>query len=173
MPRKYSDRQRAEALAMYDACGNLQQVQETLGIPDSTLSNWVNGKHGMNEDIPDLRNFKKLQLADKLEAIAHQCAGLLPERLPDANVREIVGAMAQSIEKGQLLRGDPTSISARNSKDSQLSSAKRSYVIAALPQLASNHPDWPAERLQSEAEQSFNAWFESLNLTPVITEQVQ
>ncbi len=58
-------------------------------------------------------------------------------------------------------------------RDNQLNSARLSYVLAALPQLAINHPDWPAERLQTEAEQSFQSWFDSLNLTPVITEQVQ
>lgn len=57
-----------------------------------------------------MREFKKLELAQKLDAIAHQCAGLLPGKLPDSSVREIVGAMSQSIEKGQLLRGSPTAI---------------------------------------------------------------
>jgi len=109
--RKYSDREKAEALAVYDTCrGNLTEAARITGIPDSTLSCWVNGTNGMNDDIPNLRDFKKLDLADKLDTIAHQCAGLLPERLPDANVREIVGAMGQSIEKSQLLRGKPTEI---------------------------------------------------------------
>ena len=130
MPRrKYSDRERAEALAMYDACGNLTEVSKATGIPDSTLSAWINHNQGLNDDIPDLRNFKRLDLASKLETIAHQCAGLLPERLPDANVREIVGAMGQSIEKSQLLRGQATSITAE--PDS------RAHLMRSIARLAS------------------------------------
>lgn len=110
--RKYSDREKAEALAVYDSCGNLTETARITGIPDSTLSVWVQGTYGLNDDIPNLREFKKLDLASKLDTIAHQCAGLLPNKLPDSNVREIVGAMSQSIEKSQLLRGQPTSISA-------------------------------------------------------------
>lgn len=110
MRRRYSDREKAEALAAFDTCGNLTETSRMTGIPDSTLSQWVNGSVGVNDDIPLMRDFKKLDLASKLESIAHQCAGLLPERLPEANVREIVGAMGQSIEKSQLLRGRPTSI---------------------------------------------------------------
>ncbi len=60
-----------------------------------------------------------------------------------------------------------------SSRDQQLQSAKQSYILSALPQLACNHPDWPTERLQQEAESKFLAWIDSLNLTPVITEQVQ
>ncbi len=60
-----------------------------------------------------------------------------------------------------------------SNRSTQLHQAKQSYILAALPQLVINHPDWPTERLQSEAEQSFQSWFDSLNLTPVITEQVQ
>ncbi len=173
MRRKYSDRERAEALAMHDAGASLQKIQETLGIPDSTLSAWINHNQGMNADIPDLRTFKKLDLASKLDQIAHQCAGLLPDRLPEANVREIVGAMAQSIEKGQLLRGDPTSISANKSRSDQLNTARQSYVLTALPDLQQTHPDWSNTQLQHAAEQKFNEWIESLNLSPVASELVQ
>ncbi len=60
-----------------------------------------------------------------------------------------------------------------SNRDIQLNTARSSYILAALPELALNHPDWPVERLQQEAEHKFMAWMDSLNLTPVITEQVQ
>lgn len=60
-----------------------------------------------------------------------------------------------------------------SNRDTQLNTARSSYILAALPELALNHPDWPVERLQQEAEHKFMAWMDSLNLTPVITEQVQ
>ncbi len=173
MRRKYSDRERAEALAMHDAGESLRKIQEVTGIPDSTLSAWINHNQGMNDDIPDLRTFKKLDLASKLDAIAHQCAGLLPDRLPEANVREIVGAMAQSIEKGQLLRGDPTNISASNSRNSQLNTAKQSYILTALPDLQHLHPDWSNTDLQRAAEQKFNDWYASLTADTLASDAVQ
>jgi len=105
------------------------------------------------------------------EAIAHQCAGLLPDRLPDATVREIVGAMAQSIEKFQLLRGGPIKIS--ENRTEQFETARKSYVLAALPELARNHPDWSEKELQTAATTSFDSWFNSLNLNPVVGDTVQ
>jgi len=69
--------------------------------------NWSKGI-GINQDIRDRVNELNLNLADELESIAFQCAGLLPQKLPDAGVKEIVGAMSQSIEKSRLLRGEST-----------------------------------------------------------------
>lgn len=108
--RSYSDREKAEALAVFDSCGNVSETERITGIPDSTLHQWIKNQTGVNDDLPDMREFKKLELAEKLDRIAHQCAGLLPGKLPDSKVREIVGAMSQSIEKAQLLRGAPTVI---------------------------------------------------------------
>ncbi len=55
----------------------------------------------------------------------------------------------------------------------QLSQAKQSYILAALPDLQLNHPNMPIIELQQLAEQSFTAWLDSLNLTPVVTDTVQ
>lgn len=51
-------------------------------------------------------------MADLLDSIALQCLDLLPSKLPDASVRDIVGAMHIAIDKGLLLRGQATSITA-------------------------------------------------------------
>ncbi len=170
--RRYSDRERAEALAMYDACGNLTEVSKTLGIPDSTISAWINHGAGLNDDIPDLRSFKKLDLASKLDTIAHQCAGLLPNRLPDANVREIVGAMSQSIEKSQLLKGNPTNITASVDNASILrsiekiaastNSSKRDVTLNLLEELSD--PDDPS--YSSELQDSVRDILETLPNEP-------
>lgn len=126
--RSYSDEEKAQALATYDACGSLTETSRISGIPDSTLSQWI-AKRGVNDSIAEMREFKKRELADKLELIAHQCANLLPERIPEASVREIVGAMGQSIEKAQLLRGQPTEITSTFNR--------RSFVEAELKRLRS------------------------------------
>jgi phage terminase small subunit len=60
-----------------------------------------------------------------------------------------------------------------SNRDNQLHQAKSSYILAALPELQLNNPDLPIIDLQVLAEQKFNDWLNSLNLTPVITDQVQ
>lgn len=109
-PRTYQDysaERKAEVLALVEANGgNVQQTSRDTGIPHQTIRVWLETP----ERFSNLRNEKRSELSQKLKNIAHQCADLLPERLPDASVRDIVGAMGQSIEKFQLLDGLPTSI---------------------------------------------------------------
>lgn len=72
--------------------------------------------------------------------------------------------------------GKPTErveVSQVNTQDEQLRSAKLSFILAAVPELMSAHPDWNQERVQSEAEQRFEEWLNSLNPNPVMTETVQ
>jgi phage terminase small subunit len=59
------------------------------------------------------------------------------------------------------------------SRAQQLDQAKRSYILAALPDLAANHPDWSEKELQTAATTAFDSWFNSLNLNPVVTDTVQ
>ena len=51
-------------------------------------------------------------VANLLDSVTLQCLDLLPEKLPTASVRDIVGAMHISIDKALLLRGQATSITA-------------------------------------------------------------
>jgi len=58
-------------------------------------------------------------------------------------------------------------------RQDQLNSARQSYVLAALSELAQLHPDWPVNKLQSEAEQRFDSWLSSLSMNPLTTNTVQ
>lgn len=102
--RDYSEEDKASIIARYQAndC-NLKRTAEEVGINPATLRYWV---HSGIQFQPR----KAMELSDKLDAIANQCADLLPGMLPEASVREVVGAMGQSIQLSQLLKGLPTSI---------------------------------------------------------------
>lgn len=100
----YTYDQKTAAIAQYQANnGNLKLTAAQLDIPVNTLRYWI-------DSGVEIRPLKQLDLTSKLDKLAHQCADLLPERLPEASVREIVGAMGQSIQLSQLLKGLPTSI---------------------------------------------------------------
>ena len=109
-PRTYQDyslERKAEILALVEANGgNVLQTATDTGIPHQTIRFWLANEGRFSQ----IRNDKRIELSSKLKLIAHQCADLLPDRLPNASVRDIVGAMAQSIEKSQLLDGLPTTI---------------------------------------------------------------
>jgi len=118
--RRYSDRERAAALALYDATGNLTEAAKVSGIPDSTLSDWLKGNRGLsNQDIPLLRNgyeLRPLDLAARFDEIAHRATGELVGRLRNAKeaknvpLPQLIRAAEISVDKSQLLRGQPTSI---------------------------------------------------------------
>jgi hypothetical protein len=118
--RRYSDREKALALALYDACGNLTEVSKACGIPDSTLSQWINGKAGVSApEISLMRNgiqLKPVDLAARFDEIAHLATGEVVARLRNSKqagnvpMPHLLRAAEVSVDKSQLLRGQPTGI---------------------------------------------------------------
>ena len=60
----------------------------------------------------------------------------------------------------------------QTSREDQLNTAKKSYILAALPAIQSQFPNLDETQLKQAAEDKFQAWFDSLNLTPVLTDSV-
>jgi hypothetical protein len=118
--RRYSDREKASALALYDATGSLTEAARVSGIPDSTLSDWIEGKRCLtNLDIPLMRNgyeLKPLDLIARLDEIADRATGEVIGRLRNSKeaknvpLPHLIRAVEVSVDKSQLLRGQPTSI---------------------------------------------------------------
>lgn len=118
--RRYSEREKAAALAVYDATGNLSEASRISGIPDSTIHGWLSEKPSIvNSDVPLLRQGYERStesLADKFETIAHLCTDEISTRLQDSNkVHEIpmphlIKAAEVSVDKSQLLNSRPTQI---------------------------------------------------------------
>jgi transposase-like protein len=108
--RQYSDAEKAAALAALDANGgNVARTARDLDIPRKTLAEWAADRHTHSE-VAELRQEKKRDLAQRLEEIAWELAEALPGKKELASLQHTATAMAIAIDKMQLLRGAPTSI---------------------------------------------------------------
>lgn len=105
---RYSDEEKATALAALDANGgNVARTARELDIPDSTLRNWANGR-GVNDDIPQLRDQKKGELTEALRELAWMLIGAVPGKIDDANLSSVFTGLGITLDKLQLLSGEPT-----------------------------------------------------------------
>lgn len=105
--QKYSDRDKATALAALDANnGNVYKTAKQLGISRSTLQEWARGR--VNKDVPELRQEEKKNLADRLEEVAHQILDELPKHLGEATAQQLATSLGIIVDKRQLLTNKPT-----------------------------------------------------------------
>jgi transposase-like protein len=110
--RQYSPSERANALALYDNIGNLEQVSHTLGIAKSTLHGWLNDPNNQS----NLRTAKGQELAQKFENAANLFLDLAVKKSKKAEFNHLMTGAGIAIDKMQLLRGLPTDISANVEK---------------------------------------------------------
>lgn len=107
--RRYSDDERAAALAALAAnANNLSRTSKELGIPVATLESW--SKRKTHPEASENSEAKKGPLADHLEAIAWKLADSMPDKLKDAELRDVAVSLGVIVDKMQLLRGRPTDI---------------------------------------------------------------
>ena len=114
--RQYSDNDKAVALATLDANeGNIRQTAKMLKLPESTLTDWSNNR-GVCPEVAEIRDDKKTELADKLEEVAHALTdNILLRAQSDFSVltplKDFAVSLGIAIDKMQVLKGKPTSIS--------------------------------------------------------------
>lgn len=127
--RQYSDNDKAIALAALDANeGNVLRTAKQLGIPHKTLDEWAKGRNQVPQ-VADLHKEKRKDLGDRLEDLAHSLVDILPDKIPEASLRDLAGALIVAVDKMQLLKGAPTAIS----KDvSDISNRERANRILEL-----------------------------------------
>jgi transposase-like protein len=109
MQRRYSDREKATALAVLDANnGDALATARQTGIPRSTIRHWVSGN--VSADVAGLRQEKKAELSARLDELAHALVGdLLQEsKRSQASYKDLATAMGIAIDKARLLRGQST-----------------------------------------------------------------
>src|SRR5262245_27687368 len=111
MPRRrYSDHEKAEALAMLAAnAGNVARTARQVHVPRQTLQEWAAGR-GLSPAVPELRHEKKAALADRLEDLAHRLLDLMPDKIGAANLQHCAVALGIAIDKLLRLRGQPAGI---------------------------------------------------------------
>ena len=142
--RRYTDDERAAALALYAEAGPTA-VQDTLGIPKGTVTGWAK-----TAGIGTVRNERtaaateamaldaaerRAVLADRLLAIAEQAVDVEVSKLRNADLRDVVGARTRAIHDHLLLAGEATSRSEHVQVD-----AVDAEIARLTSELAGNDP---------------------------------
>lgn len=130
--RKYSDEDKATALAALDANGgNVKRTATELEIPRITLLGWADGR-GVHPVVSELQQEKRGALAERLEEIAHKIVDILPDKLQDATLQQCATSLGIIVDKRQLLMGKPTGIV----DDASLTDLERANRVNTLLDIA-------------------------------------
>jgi hypothetical protein len=113
--KQYTEDDKATALAMYtakggpDVEGSLTATALALGIPDSTLSEWVAGRH-VSRAVTEKSDVYAQELAARLDVVAAKIVGAMADdaKINGARYGELSTALKTSIETGRLIREKAT-----------------------------------------------------------------
>lgn len=107
--RRYSRRARVAALEALDRNGgNLYKTMKETGISDQTLSRWRRAELGgdaLSERAAAAAQ-SGMRLDDELEKLAQQIVAILPEKLYEANLHQIIEALKFVLDKVGQAGGD-------------------------------------------------------------------
>src|SRR5262245_15155376 len=104
--RRYTDEERAAALAVLDMeGGNQVAAARRAGVSRSTLQTWIDGR--VSSAVPELRQAKREDLTARLESILHHLLDGLsdPAALAAASLRDRAVAVGIVVDKLAILRG--------------------------------------------------------------------
>jgi hypothetical protein len=106
--RKYSDQERAEALAALAANGgNVYRTSRQLGIPRKNLERWAAGE-AVHPDVAEMAHEKKATLAERFTALAEKLVGVADAKAHELNAKDAVIAAGVAVDKARLLQGEST-----------------------------------------------------------------
>ena len=101
---------RRKAVALANIEKNAQIAADVMGVNRSSICQWR--KHPELND-PLEQAFVERNLADALDAMAWRLLDVMPDKMEDASLSQVAHALSVSIDKAQLLKGAPTSISSK------------------------------------------------------------
>lgn len=108
--KSYSDKEKGAALAFVDfKNGNTREASKVLGIPHTTLQDWVK-ERGTNEDVAEIRTEKKEEISALIEQAVRDMVGASTGKLTEANFQQLWTGVGIAVDKMQLLKGEPTAI---------------------------------------------------------------
>ncbi len=117
--RSYSDEEKASALAALVANGgNAKLTAQQTGVPRATLQRWASGE-GVHPCVPGIGHQKKQDLADRLEDLAHRLVDAIPEKVSQADLKQLGICLGIAVDKMRLLREQPTSIEGHDLSDEE------------------------------------------------------
>jgi transposase-like protein len=104
-PRRYSDDDRAKALAALAANGGeLRKTAAELGIPEATLRSWANGTY--HPEATQAAARQKSDLAARWERVANAALDVLDRSSGELRPRDAATVGGIATDKMLLLRGD-------------------------------------------------------------------
>jgi hypothetical protein len=126
--RRYSDSERAAALAALDANGgNVRKTAKQIGVPRKTLEEWSAGH--CHPEVQEIRKECRATLAERFEQIIHQILDVMPGKIADSGLQQLVVTAAIAVDKMQLLKGANQS---GNSGKPALTNEQRIAAITGL-----------------------------------------
>ena len=108
---KYTDDQRTAAAIQYAIEGNLLKVERDQGIPESTMRDWKD-KEWWNEVIAKVREENDDKILANAAKIIELAQARTIEAMPQATAAQASIVGATWVDKGRLIRNQPTSIRA-------------------------------------------------------------
>ncbi len=134
--RRYSDRDREEAMAALASNGNnVFKTAKELGIPPRTIANWAEGKS--HPELANVGNGKKEELAGILEDFAYKAVDVADKNVGKLNAKDAITAAAIAIDKMRLLRDQSTANISVRPDLSQLTDDELNILDQVASQLAS------------------------------------
>ncbi len=129
--RVYSDREKAEALALLDINGgNFYRTAQALGIPRADIQHWAKGK-GVSADVSILRQQKTLEYGTRFGELMEMILdSVTPADLERASLKDKFISAAVAFDKRQLAFGQPTQIN-ESIRDSLEAVLARWIAVAA------------------------------------------
>ena len=115
------DPQRIETVAMYETFGSAKASRLTGRKIDKTVVDKIKARHG-ERVLPEVGAFREA-LADRCEAIAHRLLDAMPDTVEEAKLQQLCTSFGIMIDKMQLLKGQPTSISEQLTPEQRLARA--------------------------------------------------
>ena len=108
--RRYTDDDKAEALAQLDANGGrIAYTARQLGIPLTTLYWWEQGR-GVDPAVVQLRSVKREELGEELRQVARIGARLALEKAEDAEFRDLMVGVGIAVQRSAELLGENVAI---------------------------------------------------------------
>ncbi len=105
--RDYSDATKAKALtALQLNEGNYSRTARQVNIPLATIRNWNLGM--VNDDVTNIANHQKKELADRFEDLAHLFITQATETVDSSKGTQAIIGAATATDKMRLLRDQST-----------------------------------------------------------------
>lgn len=138
--RRYSDNDRATALAALDACaGNASEAARVTGVPRKTLEEWDAGR--VADGVAELRQEKKAELSELFEDIARDILQAAPKKIDDASLKDAMVAAGVAVDKMQLLKGKPTEITESRADPATTAARISELLVAGRDRASLPQPD--------------------------------